>query len=187
MVDGNGFIRKGNMNTTILVIYASKYGSTQEVAETIAARLREKGFSVELAAMSGVRSLDPYGAVVLGSPLYIGNLLKDAQQFLGRLQAGLVQRPTAFFVLGPTESKEEDWKDVRQQLDLLLAKMDWFKPTAVELFGGRLDPARLRFPDNLLAILPASPLHDKPASDVRDWGAIQAWADGLPARLGIEK
>lgn len=174
------------MNAKILVTYASKYGSTQEVAEAIAARLREKGFSVELAAMARVSSLDPYDAVVLGSPLYIGNLLKDAQQFLGRLQAGLIHRPTAFFILGPTEQKEEDFKSVQQQLDLLLAKMTWFKPAAVELFGGRLDPARLRFPDNLLTILPASPLHDKPASDIRDWSAIQAWADGLPMRLGIE-
>lgn len=175
------------MNAKILVTYASKYGSTQEVAETIAARLREKGLNVDLEAMARVRSLEDYGAVVLGSPLYIGNLLKDAQQFFSRYQAALIEHPAAFFVLGPTEPKEEDWKDVRQQLDLLLTKMAWFKPVAVELFGGRLDPARLRFPDNLLAILPASPLHDKPASDVRNWDAIHAWADGLPTRLGVEQ
>jgi menaquinone-dependent protoporphyrinogen oxidase len=51
----------------------------------------------------------------------------------------------------------------------------WLKPFALELFGGKYDPARLRFPDSLFASLPAS--------DVRDWTAIRAWAGGLAAKL----
>jgi menaquinone-dependent protoporphyrinogen oxidase len=50
-----------------------------------------------------------------------------------------------------------------------------------ELFGGVYDPAKLRFPDTLLAKLPVSPLHDAPASDVRDWEAIRLWATQLAA------
>ncbi|RIK32980.1 MAG: flavodoxin, partial [Chloroflexi bacterium] len=34
-----------------------------------------------------------------------------------------------------------------------------------------------------LTVFPASPLHNKPASDVRDWAAIRAWAGSLPALL----
>jgi menaquinone-dependent protoporphyrinogen oxidase len=48
------------------------------------------------------------------------------------------------------------------------------------------DPARLRFPDSLLAILPASPLHGVSAHDGRDWAAIRAWADSLPGALQLE-
>ncbi|MCL4514078.1 MAG: hypothetical protein M1379_00565 [Firmicutes bacterium] len=65
-------------------------------------------------------------------------------------------------------------------LEQELAKYPWLKPIALELFGGKLDPAKLRFPHNLLTMLPASPLHQAPASDLRDWTAIRAWA-----RVGI--
>ncbi len=42
------------MNTkSILVAYASKYGSTQEVAETVASVLSETGFRVDLQPARG--------------------------------------------------------------------------------------------------------------------------------------
>ena len=54
------------MSTTILVTYATRYGSTQEVAETIAAELNKLGLPTTLRPMSNVRTLDGYSAVVLG-------------------------------------------------------------------------------------------------------------------------
>jgi menaquinone-dependent protoporphyrinogen oxidase len=44
------------------------------------------------------------------------------------------------------------------------------------MFGGKYDPAKLRFPINLLA-------GKEPASDLRDWTAIRAWASDLAAKL----
>jgi menaquinone-dependent protoporphyrinogen oxidase len=51
------------------------------------------------------------------------------------------------------------------------------------MFGGKYDPVTLRFPDSLLASLPASPLHNQPASDARNWIAIRTWANDLIAVL----
>ncbi|MEW5720607.1 MAG: flavodoxin domain-containing protein [Chloroflexota bacterium] len=174
------------MAAQVLVAFATKYGSTQEVAETVTAILRERGLAVDLQPMRQVRSLADYRAVVLGAPIYIGSLHKDAQQFLARHQETLSKRPTAIFALGPTRDDKTEWEEVRAGLDQELAKASWLKPVALELFGGKYDPAKLRFPDSLLKSLPASPLHDAPASDLRDWTAIRAWADTLPAafRLG---
>lgn len=169
------------MKENILVAYASKYGSTKGVAEAVAAALRDEGLDVSLQPVRDVRSLEGYSAVVLGAPFYIGSLHGDARQFLARHQEALVQTPTAFFTLGPTQSK--DWPEARGQIDSTLAKLPWFKPVVVEMFGGKYDPALLRFPDTLLAKLPASPLHDMPGSDLRDWDAIRAWAKSLPAAL----
>jgi menaquinone-dependent protoporphyrinogen oxidase len=59
-----------------------------------------------------------------------------------------------------------------------LAKFDWLKPSAVEVVGGRFDPAHLRFPWNLI---PA--LKRMPAADLRDWAAIRAWAGQLAGLL----
>jgi menaquinone-dependent protoporphyrinogen oxidase len=170
------------MSDTVLVAYATRYGSTREVAERVAATLGEAGLDVTLTPVARVQSVDAHSAVVLGSPLYIGQWLKDMKRFLSRHQEGLARLPMALFVLGPTRA-DEPWDAVRTQLDQQLAKYPRLTPRAVELFGGAYDPANLRFPDTLLGKLPASPLYGLPASDLRDWEAIEVWAASLPALL----
>ncbi len=171
------------MEEKFLVTYASKYGATQEVAETIASALRDQGLAVDLLPMRQVHSLAGYRAVVLGAPLYIGRWLKDVPDFLSRHQEALVQRQVALFTLGPTQADEKDWQGAREQLQLELAKYPWLKPLVVELVGGKYEPSKLRFPDSLLAKLPASPLYQMPPSDQRDWTAIRAWASALLQQL----
>lgn len=173
------------MPATALVAYATRYGSTQQVAEAVAATLREHGLAVDFTSMRNVRSLDAYSAVVLGAPLYIGHWHKDARQFLLRHHDGLARRPVAIFALGPlTNPRDEtEWTGCRNQLDKDLAQYPWLAPVAVELFGGKLDPAQLRFPDTLLNVMPASPFKDMAPTDLRDWEAIRAWAADLAAKL----
>jgi len=175
------------MKEILLVAYASKYGSTREVAEAIAASLRdcgqEHGLEVDLQLARKVRTLEGYSAVVLGAPLYFGMWHKDALHFLSQHRETLLNRPAAIFALGPSHADEVEWQASRAMLEKELAKVPWLKPTAVEIFGGKFDPARLRFPDNLIASLPASPLHGMPASDARDWASIRAWAGSLAGKL----
>lgn len=171
------------MSTSILVTYATRYGSTQEVAETIAAELNKLGLPTEIQPMSKVRTLDGYRAVILGAPIYIGRLHKDGRSFLARHREALGAKAVALFALGPTNNAEEDWQNVRQQFAQILAQVAWLTPIATELFGGKFDPAALRFPDSLLTLFPASPIRNMPASDIRDWEAIRAWAGTLAAQF----
>ena len=170
------------MEIKVLLAYASKYGSTQEVAEAVAARLRESGLAVDLQPMRKVRTLAEYSAVVLGAPLYFGLWHKDALNFLSRNEDALAQRPIAIFALGPNSNDEKEMQGSRAQLDKELAKFPWLTPVVIDLFAGKY-PAKLRFPESLIASLPASPLHGMPASDVRDWTAIRAWANSLVQKL----
>ncbi len=167
----------------ILVAFASKYGSTQEVAEVVAETLRRRGLTVEVRLMRQVSSLEEYGGVVLGAPIYFGALYKEAVNFLTQHQQALTAHPVAFFALGPTRPDPEEIKASRGMLDQQLAKFPWLTPVAIELFGGKYDPAKLRISDKLIAALPASPLHGAPASDARDWNAIRAWANDLASKL----
>jgi len=64
------------MAASILVAYATRYGSTQGVGDAVGARLRERGLAAAVRRAREVRSLDGFNAVVLGSPLYIGSLLR---------------------------------------------------------------------------------------------------------------
>ena len=166
------------MSASILVGYATRYGSTQEVAEVVTATLRDSGLEVDIQPMRDVRTLAGYSAVVLGAPLFMFRWHKDALSFLLRYRKALTERPVAVFALGPTHDPydEKEWQDSRAQLDKELAKFPWFTPVALEMFGGKYDPAYLRFPVNLLA-------GKEPASDIRDRTAIRAWASNLAMKF----
>jgi menaquinone-dependent protoporphyrinogen oxidase len=163
------------MNTkSILLAYASRFGSTQEVAETIASTLSEAGLEVDLQPMQEVKSLDRYDAVVLGAAIYNAKWNVDAHQFVSQHQDTLTQLPVAIFTLGPLSASEAAERNSRRQLDNELAKYTRFKPVAVEIFAGKYDPSQpgMGFFDRLL-----------PARDLRNWDAIRAWAKALPAQL----
>jgi menaquinone-dependent protoporphyrinogen oxidase len=170
------------MSDSILVTYATRHGSTQEVAEVVAATLRECGLTVDLQPLRKVRTLDGYNAIVLGAPLYMFRWHKDALGFLSRYREALMERLVAIFALGPTHDPhdEEEWQDSCAQLDKELAKFPWLTPVALEMFGGKYDPAKLRFPYSLI---PA--LRQMPTTDLRDWTAIGAWASNLAVKLQL--
>ena len=170
------------METKILMAYASKYGSTQEVAEAIAATLSESGFRVDLQPMRKACTLEQYGAVVLGAPLYFGLWHKDALNFLSRNEDALAQRPVAIFASGPNSNDEKEMQSSRAQLDTELAKFPWLTPVVIEVFGGKY-PAKLRLPESLIASLPASPLHGMLASDVRDGQPFAPGQNGLVRKI----
>ncbi len=162
------------MNTkSILLAYATRYGSTQEVAEAITATLREDGLRVDILPMQDVENLDKYGAVVLGAPIYNARWHPEALKFLSQHQQTLEQRPVAIFALGPLSTSDAAMARSRSQLDKELEKYLWLKPVAVEMFVGKSDPAKMGIFDRLFS----------KASDHRDWKAVRAWANYLATQL----
>lgn len=167
------------MPISILVTYATRYGSTQETAEAIAQILRELEFAVTLAPMREVRTLESYNAVVFGAPLQMFKWHPDAHHFVARYRQALLKLPVALFALGPLHRENKEIQEARAQLDKELAKYTWFHPRAIQMFVGRLDPTKLHFPLSLFA-------SKMPASDEMDWDAIRAWASELPEILELE-
>lgn len=166
------------MPEKILVGYATRYGSTREVAEFIAEVLRETGLDVDLHQLREVNTLEGYKAVVMGAPFYMFKWLKDAPKFLSRHQDALANMPVAVFALGPTEASEtpESKPEVFAQLDKALDGFPWLAPVDQALFGGKFDPAKLKFPMSIF-------MGQMPASDIRDWDRIRAWTEGLSAKI----
>jgi menaquinone-dependent protoporphyrinogen oxidase len=98
------------MSGSVLVAYATRSGSTQEVAEAVAATLRDKGLEVDLQPMRDVRTLNGYRMVVLGAPLYMFRWHKDAKAFLSRHQQAITKLSIAVFALGPFHDEEKEWR-----------------------------------------------------------------------------
>lgn len=166
------------MGPMVLVTYATRFGSTAEVAQTIAQEVNARGLEVRCQPIQTRDDLGSYCAVVMGAALYMGRLHKDARRFVLEHRTALSRIPVAIFVPGPVKAIEKDWIGAEQQLAKELKNFPWFKPVACKVVGGKFDPSTLRFP---LSLIPA--LRKMPASDVRDWTAIRAWAKDLGPRL----
>jgi len=160
------------MSRSILIAYATKHGSTRQVAETIASTLESRELSVVVGPAARDHDLSSYDAVILGSALYMGRLHADARRFLKRHHAALTELPVAVFAMGPLTAADEDVAGARKQLERTLAKFPDVSPVSTAIFGGVVDPAKLHFPFNRMD-----------ASDARDWSAIEIWARDVGALL----
>jgi len=161
--------------TRVLVTYATKKGSTKEVAEAIALRLGGHGIVVELQPAGDVLDLEGYDGVVVGGALYMGRVHPDARKLLKRFRDRLEEMPVAVFAMGPLTTSEKDLAGARKQLDHALGKTPEIEAVAVAIFGGVVVPDRLHFPFSRM-----------PATDARDWEAIRAWADEVAERMSSD-
>lgn len=171
------------MPASILIAYATRSGSTGEVANAIGTAMREAGLDVELFPVNKVSSLEGRSALVLGAPLYIGRLPKEFHKFLASHRAALSELRSWCFILGPTRTEPADFEAAWKQADKQLARHAWLHPVEVQVFGGKWDVNSLPFPFSFARRLPMNPLGKIPPVDIRDWTAIREWGKGIARQL----
>jgi menaquinone-dependent protoporphyrinogen oxidase len=161
----------------VLVAYASKYGSTQGIAERIAEQLRQLGKQAEARSMDNIADPGSYEAFVLGSGIYAGSWLKEATKWVHRHQAVLDQHPVWLFSSGPlgTEVKDIDSFRPKEMAEFQQA----IRPRDERIFFGALDYHKLSFPERMILKAVRSP-----EGDFRDWPAIESWAASIAQDLG---
>jgi menaquinone-dependent protoporphyrinogen oxidase len=151
----------------VLVAYASKYGSVEEVARFVAERLEQHSIECEVVdAKDAV--VGEHDAVVLGAGLYMGKMHKQGRRFLKRNWGALSHVPYAVFAMGPLSSEPEELEKVRPHLERGLRGAP--EPVEAVVFGGVIDHERLHFPFDRM-----------PEGDHRDWEAIAAFAERVAA------
>ena len=167
----------------VVVVYASKYGSTKGIAEFIAERMRGQGLEAEARSVDSRPDPGQYDAVVLGSAVYLGRWMKEAAEFAEQNRAALASRPVWIFSSGPLTLKDGVTVDDPDVVPTDIASLrDAIHPHDHRVFFGALDPARLGFAQRAMRKLPAARAV-LPEGDFRDWKAIEAWADGIAAAL----
>ena len=159
------------MQRDVLIAYGSKHGATREIAEAIAETLRANGAD---AYAESALTADPRTAqaVVVGAALYTGRIHPDARRFLERYGHVLAELPLAVFASGPKTSEPEALTaSLRQLRSGLNAAAPHLSPVSSTVFGGAVNPHKLRWP-----------LSRMQASDARDWDAVRDWATELAHR-----
>lgn len=154
-----------NVRRTVVVAAASRHGSTAEIADRVADRLRDSlpgHWSVCRSEPGNAWSLADADAIVLGSGIYFGRWLRPARRALQRIDD---HEHVWLFSSGPIGASDETEQDTGLGRSA-------HHPHA--MFGGCLVPSRLtrleRFVTRRLRV---------DAGDHRDWAAIDRWADGI--------
>ncbi|HUO71755.1 MAG TPA: flavodoxin domain-containing protein [Solirubrobacteraceae bacterium] len=166
--------------TRVLVAYASKNGSTAEIADAIARELGRQGYEVDCQEAGAVRALEPYGAVVLGSAVYMKRWQGSARGFVRRHRRALEAMPWWVFSSGPVgETKPDDTKAAAWlEPPKTMATIEALGVREHVVFGGRVPAEPHNFVER--AMVKNTPPE---FADLRDWDEIAAWAAKIAAEL----
>jgi menaquinone-dependent protoporphyrinogen oxidase len=166
-----------NMSKKILITYASKCGSTGEVANAIGKTLAQTGVRVDVLPVRKVTNLSGYQAVIVGSAIRMGKWLQEAADFVSENRATLQGVPTAYFTVCATLI--EDTPDRRARAAGFIDPVRAVLTPAVEgYFAGKVDPNSLSFVENI-----SLKAKGVPQGDFRDWDKISSWAQSTYAQI----
>ncbi len=167
------------MTARILVAYASRKGSTAEIAQAVGKELETTGARVDVVELGKISTLAGYDAVVAGVPVYMGKVEKDISKFVAKHRDRLAIIPVAAFAVGiaPVAPRIESVEKVQEDLTTELRPI---KPVALTVFAGKLDPEKMSFIERKM-----TGLMNVTTGDFRNWNAIAAWARELPGKLKV--
>ncbi len=161
----------------VLIVHASRYGSTEEVAETVGDVLREAGHDVVVWSARELPSPRNYDVVVAGSAVYGGRVLRDLERYIAKYRGDLASKRVALFAV--SGSLRDDTEENHRQTEAALAPLEReMGCIARGSFAGAIDLRRMPLPIRLFMRLVRAR-----SGDYRKWEDIRAWADGLSKQL----
>jgi menaquinone-dependent protoporphyrinogen oxidase len=154
----------------ILVAYATRYGSTREIAEEIAEVLGERDYSTDVVNVMDVSDVSAYAGIVIGSPIYMGKWLHEAVDFVKVNQDALRQMPVVVFAAG-FSMKDPTEKNREKARASITAIRPYVHPLDIGIFAGTLTLEGLSESDAQIIKMAGAE-----GGDFRDWDEISAWA-----------
>lgn len=156
----------------VLITYATRAGSTMEVAVRMGEVLSASGLTVDIVPVETAPDvLTPYRAVILGSAIRFGKLLPEAMAFIQQHQEFLAKKPYNLFVMCTTLAINED-EGCTIVSEYLESARKMAEPARIGLFAGMMDFSKLTFMDRLLMkVLRAE------EGDFRNWSQIYTWLE----------
>jgi menaquinone-dependent protoporphyrinogen oxidase len=163
----------------ILVAYATRKGSTAEIAQAIGKELQAAGHTADAVEIAKGASMQGYNTVVIGGPMYMGRIDGSVGKFVKRHNPDLARVPVAGFVvcLAAATKDQEGIAWAEKALHAALAPL---QPVAETAFAGKLDPEKLSWLQRWITRKVKSPV-----GDFRDWTAITSWARELPGKMNV--
>jgi menaquinone-dependent protoporphyrinogen oxidase len=166
------------MPKKVLVVYATRSGTTQQIAESVGALLDKAGFNAEVHRVNEAGSLDGYDAVVVGTAVRAGRLMAEAVRFVRKNREKLGTLPVAAFAVCLTA--KDDTPENRKAVEAYLAPLRKEIPLVSEaVLAGAIHYARL----GVFARFVIQKMVKAPEGDFRDAEKIAEWTRDLGNRF----
>ena len=168
----------------LLIAYASVHGSTAEIAEFIGKELRQRDFTVTVANMTEVESLDEYDAIILGSAIHGTMWLQEMSIFLDHFQEDLKVKPLLVFITCVRVLEPDGYEHVLREY-INHQVLDKLNVKSLTAFAGRLDYSEIDWNERwtLAARYDGSQSPGSYSRDFRDWDKIRSWAISVADQL----
>ncbi|MFX0185899.1 MAG: flavodoxin domain-containing protein [Candidatus Hodarchaeota archaeon] len=175
---------------SILIVYASRYGSTAEIAQEIAETLESNEMIAEMIDLRDgmkISTLDEYHGILVGSGIRMGRWTKEAFNFLKNNKEILKTKPLGIFITSGEAANPNTYEKAKKKyLDKFLLDIG-IKNNRVmkEAFGGVFDLSSSSnynyLEKKILKRIAKSDgtgfiVHDGKLNDFRNWQRIRNWA-----------
>ena len=133
---------KNNSKMKTAIIYASKHGTTEKVAVSIAEKLKETN-EVEIFSLNKIINPDINGfeTIILGTSIYASQASGKMKDFCRTNESVLLQKKTGLFVCGMHPDKEQQEKELKDAYPEVLQK----SAAATGFMGGEFLFEKLNF------------------------------------------
>jgi len=158
---------EAKLSKKILIVVASKAGSTAEIAKFMSDELNKAGANSAVQTPDKVQHLTGYDAVIIGSPIYMGKWLSEARDFVENNQQILKKIPTAYFLSCLALTDPAKQKEISTYLT---NQRELVEPIMEGRFAGKMDYSKLSFFNRMMAKMVGTK-----EGDYRDWKAIKEW------------
>ncbi len=158
----------------VLISVASRHGASFEIAEEISATLAASGFQTAVLPPDAVTSLEGYGAVILGSSVYVGHWMDSAVNLVERFSKEIRTVPVWLFSSGPIGHEPKPDDEPADLAELVAAT----GAREHRLFSGQVDRSKLGLGEKVILTAVRAP-----EGDFRPWDEIRAWAGEIAAAL----
>ena len=176
---GESFYHKYEKKS-VLIAYASEYGSTSEVAEMIGKTISKSGVRVDIKYIKHITNIKEYDQIIIGSPIQYDSWMDDAKNFLNTYEQELLKVRVSYFFTCLTLSQKSDKskKQAQNYANNLEQLNPRIKPENIGQFAGVLDYSKFSFSFSIVARAMFSILGVK-EGDYRNWDVIRQWSNKL--------
>ncbi len=159
----------------VLVIVASKHGSTAEIATALGEGLAGRGVTAVVNDVADVSELAGYDAMLLGSAVYAGRWMKSIRELVELRHEELLGRPVWLFSSGPVGEPLRPAEDPVDVATIAAA----LNTRGHRVFPGKIDKSKLSLAEKALVMSLRVP-----DGDFRNWDEVAAWAGEIVDALG---
>jgi menaquinone-dependent protoporphyrinogen oxidase len=164
---------------SVLVAYASRFGSTRGVAERIAATLEQAGVRVVCRAIAELEDLGEHSAAVIGSAVFNQRWLPEAESLVRGNRTALAALPVWLFSVGTFGDRKRLVGPLMKREPKGIGEVEAaIRPRGYRVFAGVIDRRQWPFLSRILYHAFGGRLGDN-----RDWEDIELWARVIAAEL----